>query len=276
MSSIVYVQPVFAPDQSRLDRNIESIKSFANYIKEHPYPDLKIILGGWVQTDEYWNQIKETVRDYIGPGVPIKRFDRNYGKATVVNTLYKSKGDQKFDYMLTADSDIVFDANQPNLFKRCIEAANESVRKRNKPFGIMALNQMGQCCHLKEHVYQNRHKYQGSNGVEEIVWPRGNGGIAGGCLFTSTKCWEEIGGYRVMGVYSGDDAYYLIDANARGYSLQMFESGKIVHPHDHDQEYAQWKFRICQRDSAGGVRKNNINDKIAEADQFWNKKHKGQ
>ena len=264
--SILYVQPVFAPDKSRLQRNLDSIKSFGNYMKAYPIQDVDIILGGWSQS-EFWDEIKSTIAEHMGSGIPIKKFDRNYGKATVVNKLYQSKGDKTYDYMLTADSDIIFDESHPNVITRAIEASKESEKFRKIPFGILALNQLGQNCHLPDYVYQNRHKYNGTSGAEEIVWPTGKGGIAGGCLLTSTKCWEAVGGYRVMSVYSGDDAYYLIDAVNKGFSLQMFETGPIVHPHDHDQEYAKWKVKVCQRDS-GPVR-SNISKYIDEADDFW-------
>lgn len=264
--SILFIQPIFAPDRLRLNRNLDSIKSFASYLKNNPYPDLRIILGGWC-LPEFWDEVKQTVTDHMGSGVTIKRFDKNYGKATIVNTIYKSVTDKKFDYMLTADSDIVFDGNQPNLFIRCIEAAKASEKIRQKPFGILALNQMGQNCHLKDHVYQNRQKFTGSFGEEEIVWPRGAGGIAGGCLFTSIRCWEATNGYRIMSVYSGDDAYYLLDAANKGFSLQMFETGKIIHPLDDDIEYAKWKVKVCQRDS--GHSRTDISKFIDEADEFW-------
>lgn len=238
-------------------------------MKTYPRNDVNIHLGGWSAKPEYWEEIKQTISDYMGSGFPFKKFDHNYGKGTIVNELYKSKK-KNYDYLLTADSDIIFDANHPNLLERCIEAANESEKVKKKPFGILSLNQLGQNCHLPHCVYQNRHKYKGQYGDEEIVWPTGSGGIAGGCLFTNTKCWEAVGGYRLMGVYVGDDAYYLIDAMQKGYTIQMFESGPIVHPLDNDPEYAKWKVKVCQRDSGG--RKTNINTQIKEAEEFW-KRH---
>ena len=269
--SILYVQPIFAPDKKRLIRNLDSIKSFASYLKNNPYPGLKVVLGGWT-VPEYWDELKKTVMDYMGSGIPIKRFDKNYGKATVVNTLHKSINDGEFEYMLTADSDIVFDVNQPNLFIRSIECAKESEKFRGKPFGMLSMNQMGQNCHLKDHVYRNRHKYAGKFGEEEIVWPHGAGGIAGGCIFTSSKCWKSVGGYRIMGCYAGDDAYYLIDTINKGYTIQMYETGKIIHPLDDDVEYAKWKVKVCQRDS--GPVKTDLSKFVAEADEFWRNRSK--
>jgi hypothetical protein len=75
-----------------------------------------------------------------------------------------------------------------------------------------------------------------------------------------------------MGVYAGDDAYALIDTVNCGYSIQMFESLPVIHPPDNDSEYAKWKYVVCQRDSSGGKIKNNIEDKIKEAEDFWRNK----
>lgn len=266
--SIIYVQPVFGPDKTRLKQNLASIESFGVLKNSDPYKDVDVIFGGWCADDEYWKEIKECVKTHVGSGIPIKKFDKNYGKATIVNSLYKEKGDKQYDFILSADSDILFDPSQTNFFLRAMESARISEIVKQKPFGMISFNQRGQNCHLPSYVYQNRHPYKGSFGQEEIVWPHGRGGIAGGCIFTSTRCWEEIGGYRVMGVYAGDDAYYLVDCMNRNYSIQMFESCHVIHPADHDSEYAMWKRKVCQRDSSGTI-KTNISDKIKEAEDFW-------
>jgi len=266
--SIIYIQPIFAPDEKRLNRNLDSIVSLANYLKKYPFAELEVILGGWAR-EEYWSQIRETINDHLGRETIVKKFDKNCGKAVIVNTIYKGLT-KKYDYLLTADSDIIFLENQPHMFERLVEVSHKSSALRKRKFGMIALNQQGQNCHLQDHVYKNRKKYQGKFGEEEIVWPNGHGGIAGGCLFTTTGCWESTGGYRVMGVYAGDDAYYLIDAVSKGFSIQMFESLAIRHPLDDDPEYNKWKHKTCQRES--GHRKINIDQQINEADEFWNNK----
>lgn len=265
--SILFIQPIFAPDKPRLRRNLDSIESFGAYLEKYPYPDLDVKIGGWAK-EEYWPELKEQIQKYIGKTQSIKKFDKNYGKAKTVNSLYEIKNkSKKYNYLLTADSDIIFSPDEPHIFDRLVDAAKKLPKLRGKPFGLISLNQKAQNCHLPNEVYKNRKKFKGKYGDEEVVWPNGKGGIAGGCIFCPTKVWEKVGGYRVMGIYSGDDAYFLVDVCDRGYSIQMFETLSIIHPHDHDQEYAKWKVKVCQRDS-GHVKKD-LSKYIKEADEFW-------
>ena len=266
--SIIYIQPIFAPDEKRLRRNLDSIISFGAYIKKYPYHALDIVFGGWAR-DEFWTEIRQTINEHVGPQNAVKKFDKNCGKAVIVNTIYNGL-EKKYNYLFTADSDIIYLEDQPHMFQRMEEVAHRSSALRKRKFGMIALNQQGQNCHLPDFVYQNRLKYDGAHGEEEIVWPHGHGGIAGGCLFTTTGCWEATGGYRIMGVYAGDDAYYLIDVMAKGFSIQMFESLSIRHPLDDDPEYNRWKVKTCQGESS--AKKINIDKQIQEADEFW-KKH---
>lgn len=275
MTDILYLQPMFAPDQRRAHRNINSIETMGSYIKANGTNGhgLTIVMGGWAATDDLWNQLVAACKTYISPDFTPVRFDRNYGKALIVNKLMKVVTEQKtkFDFMLTADSDILFQPDLKNMFGRLIIAAQQCETAKKKPFGLMALNQKGEGCHYQS-CYQNTLSYNlnddTSSTVEKIVWPQSPSGIAGGCLFLSRKMWETVGGYRVMGVYAGDDAYLLLDCYTKGFSYQMADTIAIVHPPENDAEYAQWKVRTCQRDSANGV-KTNIDAQIKEADNFW-------
>jgi hypothetical protein len=268
MSRTVFIQPIFVPDQKRFERNIDSIKSFLNYCEKN---NVKIdcIFGGWGK-DEYMNDIIELLsrKDLPINVVSVNKFGKNYGKAVVVNTLHKKLEEKQIDYefILTCDSDIVFKEDTPKLFERLEEVKNQ-IEHSGKNFGMISLQQEGNCCHLPM-IYKNEFKYKSCYGIDEkIVWPNGKGGIAGGCIFVSRKAWEDVEGYRVMGVYAGDDAYLLVDLFDKGYSIGMFSTLPIIHPHDTDEEYAKWKVKVCQRDGAGTRR--NIDSRIDEAEEYW-------
>jgi hypothetical protein len=270
----IYIQPIFAPDKKRFDRNWESLNSFFNYCKKYNY-DVKFAIGGWCQ-DAYWQKFTDLVNDsYFKNKITLLRFEKNYGKAAVVNLLYrkvKEKG-VDFKYILTCDSDILFLEDTPHMIDRLEQLARESVIHTKKPFGLVSLNQQGANCHWKV-CYENQYTYTNTfDQSEKIVYPNAPSGIAGGCLFISKECWEKVDGYRQMGLYAGEDAYILIDAYNNGFSHQMSDSISIVHPEENDAEYAKWKHMVCQRDTAGGIRRENIDDKIKEADDFW-KSHK--
>ncbi len=269
MSNTIFIQPIFVPDKKRFERNLESLQSFSKYILKN---NLKIpcVFGGWGK-DEYLDKIINFCNSTNFPDmVGVFKYGKNYGKATVVNNLHKviKSKNIKYEFILSADSDIIFELEENDLIARLEEYANKSQSLRGKPFGMVALNQKAQGCHL-DMIYANEIKYKSKSGNEEkVVYPNGKGGIAGGCVFVSKKAWEDVNGYRVMGVYAGDDAYLLIDLCDKGYTIQMIDSISIIHPHDHDQEYAKWKVKVCQRDS-GGPNKLNIESQINEADEFW-------
>ena len=268
---ILYCQPIFAPDLMRLNKNIVSLESISNYLKKNNIniDTFNFIFGGWCINDDYWDIISAIIIKLFNT-VPI-RFDKNYGKAYVVNSLIKTaKSNIMFKYILTLDSDILFNINEPNIFERLIYSIGISESTRNIPVGLISLNQSVCNCHLIN-VYENNIVFTGNYGIEKLVYPNSNGGIAGGCLFITLDGWEKVGGYRVMGVYAGDDAYLLIDLIEKGMSIQMADTINCIHPPELDSTYATWKGTVCQRDQII-LNSTALEDKINEANEFWIKK----
>ena len=267
-----YITTLFAPTRTKLDENIRSLKSFADYINHYNY-NVTIIVGGWIITDELWNITEKYINEIFKYKI-IVRFDKNYGKAYVINNLVKKYLMQfKTDYFLTADSDIIFPLSTEYLFDRLYEIPNQSEKHFNKKFGMVALNQEAQCCHIKELIYENKYTYLNKYNKEElIVYPSHPSGIAGGSLFTSLNAWNTIGGYRILNVYGGDDGYYLVDINNYNYSYQMSDTISIIHPFSSDQEYAKWKVETI-RSGHTQLDMNGLIEKTKLADSFWlNKK----
>jgi hypothetical protein len=285
MSKILFAQPIFAPDQKRLERNLNSIKSFGEYVKKYGTDGnhVTVIMGGWAKTDELWNEIVKECKTSLGENFNPIRFEKNYGKAIIVNQLVQNAKlndtSKDFEYILTADSDILFPEETKYLFGRLVNMATNCQTSKHKPFGMISLQQLGAGCHWPV-CYENNLTYtltvtneKGEIDTieEKVVWPNTPSGIAGGCLFVSRLLWDMVNGYRVMGVYSGDDAYLLLDCGLKGFSYQMADTIAIIHPMEDDEEYAQWKHKVCGRDAASGP-KTNIDHIIAEADEFWNNK----
>jgi hypothetical protein len=272
---ILYVQPIFAPDQRRCDRNTNSIKSMGDYIKINGTDGIQVtvVFGGWAKTPELWDKIKSEILHAFGPSINAIVFDKNYGKAMVVNKLVEMAKQQNVGYhaILTADSDILFPLENHHMFGRLAYAAIQLENIKKKPFGMMALNQSGECCHWKC-CYENSTEYSVTTGnqtiVEKIVWPTNPSGIAGGCLFISRKVWEVLRGYQCSGLYAGDDAFLLLYTFQAGFSHQMIDTITIVHPPENDAEWSAFKVKVCQRDSLTGP-KSNIDHLIKEMDEFW-------
>ena len=267
--SILLCQPIFGPNKKVTERNVNSLITLGKYLAKHKVTNVEVCFGGWCMDKMQWEPILATIKEYFGKK-DILSFKDNIGKAVAINTLTKKFLKPHHKYIMSADSDILFPQENDEFFNRLIAMANKSESIKNKPFGLIGLNQQGQGCHYKT-CYENSKEYMvslnGKNFLEKIVWPNQPSGIAGGCLFISRKAWDAIGGYRVMGVYAGDDAYFLMDLGQRGFTWQMSDSIPIIHPPENDEEYAKWKVKVCQRDS--GVTKPNIDAQIKEASEFW-------
>lgn len=268
MSDILFAQPIFSPNEALFNKNIASIESLGNYLRAFP-SNMVVAFAGYVKTDEYWHKISSTIKRYFGPTcIFLDRLDKNSGKALTVNAIVEeSLKKRTFDYILTADSDIVFDIKCPMIMPRLLGIANRLEEIKKKPIGVIALNQKEANVHSQA-VYQNQIKFDNTTGhAETIVSPDIPGGIAGGCWITTTKCWTTIKGYRVMGVYASDDACYLTDAANHGFSWQVAESIYIIHPHENDEIYARWKMHQAVTTSL--TIKPSLDKYIQRAEEFW-------
>lgn len=269
----IYIQPLFAPDERRLTLNLDSLSSFNQYIIKYGYENIPVAFGGWVSNDEYWNKLSTFIKSNFKNIVALTRFEKNYGKSTVVNTLY-SKVKQKniqFNYLLTADSDIQFTNDVPKMIERLEDIANKSPLYTKKPFGLCGLQQLVNGCHYKS-IYENQYTFTNIIGnIEKVVYPNIPSGIAGGCLFIGREYWEKFGGYKVYGIYGPDDATLLLGCGQLGYSWQVSDTIGIIHPPETDAEYQKLKLTLAQRMLREGI-KTNIDKDIAEMDEFWKNK----
>lgn len=278
MNNILLALPLFAPSLKQLERNINSIQTVGNYLKECGTDGLNVtvVFGGWAYNDTLWNRLIEAIKLHIHPNTNVIRFDKNYGKAVVVNKLVAIAAENayKFDFILTADSDILFPLESKHMFLRLVSASQTLAKQKGKPTGLIALNQIGANCHWKV-CYENAIEYDNKilNNIfhEKIVWPSAPSGIAGGCLFFTRQAWDAVRGYPVSGVYSGDDAVILLNIPRAGYTYQLIDTLGIVHPSDDDAEYAEFKRMACHRDTMSGP-KATLDPIINEFNEYWKAK----
>lgn len=252
-----FFYPIFCPDDYGFNEGIASIQSFLNY--EH-INHVDVIVGGWCAKDEYWDKFVELTKDRV---FSIKRFDKNYGKAYVINDLTKTYLEQNKEckYFLSCDSDIILAENTGNVFKRLSTTA-DAMKAKGIKFGYVSLQQLVSCCHLPDRLTQ---KIEINN--ETILWSPSSSGIAGGAIFVSVDFWKAVGGYRVMGVYAGDDGFLLYDAVTNGYFVGMIESISVIHPGKSKADYHAWK--VGRLRSCHGTGVENLEKEIEEANKFW-------
>lgn len=262
-----FIYPVFIPDSIRLTETITSIKSWLNRINKD---EVDIIMGGWCANEELKKEFL-VIKDELDPDINVKFFDKNYGKAKVINDLSFNylASNNNCKYFLTCDSDIVLPTDNIDLcrsiFERMENAAVELETNHYKKFSYFALDQLGECCHIHSKF---NNKLIVAN--EEIVWNTNVEGIAGGALFISVDFWKAVNGYRVMGVYSGDDGYLLYDSNRLGYLASVIKSVVVYHPGNSTKEYSEWKH--SQLSKCTGRPVSSLDTAVADADNFWSKK----
>lgn len=234
---LVYIQPIFAPNEKLLNKNIASIQSLVQYLQIYPY-NVKIITGGWCANEEYWHLIEnELCKFESNIMITMKRFDANYGKAHVVNTLYNQHvAKLPIDYFFTCDSDMIFDITCPNMFARLLALASDIEASYNVLIGMLALQQHKECCHIVTDDWTSA-KFLDCT----ILEPPTTYGLAGGAILVNKKAWEKINGYRVLNVYGGNDGWYLNDCGANNFWYGLVDNIYMDHPFEDDAKYALWK-----------------------------------
>lgn len=251
------VQTIFVPDKARLQRQLRSLQS-----QRTALPGVDRYLAGWCAHAAYWEAIdRELAR--LQPRA-VRRQTRNWGKARNVNELVAAlDADVAYDAMLTMDSDIVFrdDVRYVHELSRLYHA----LRQDHTTVGVLALQQEEGCCHVLTQLTRRR-----DVAGHTLRWHDSGGGIAGGCLLVDLAFWRRAGGYRVMGVYAGDDAYIFQDAKKHGAFFALVTSVPVIHPPDPDAAYAAWKLRTCTRDTTGTqCTEDQLRTRSEEASQFW-------
>ena len=236
LRKICVVQPIFCPDEVLLKKNINSIKSQIN-IKD---TRCDFYYAGWCKNESYCNKLDTVINEHN----PIKyiKQDKNYGKAYNVNELLKDIPQDKYDMLITFDSDIIF---KDNNFISTIDRIQQNIVN----IGLLAPNMEEAPCHSCD----NFSKMKINNDIitfndrDGSVGRERNCGISGGCLCIDFKIWKQINGYKVMGVYAGEDAQLLNDIASKQRCACIIEDLYIIHPKDENSAYNKWKGETCQR-----------------------------
>lgn len=250
-------------------RNLASLRSVVEQLGG-VIPNQSLIFGGWAASDALWAPLQALIEDRL-PGAVLHRNEENQGKAWVVNQLVAhaiNSGDM-FKYILTADSDMVFPHHQSAFVKRLIRAAEKLQKNSNKPLGLLALGQTGDDRNWPA-VYENCFRYYYRFRKEWVCFPNRPSGIAGGCILVGREAWEAVGGYRVMGVYSGDDAYLLLDVAEAGFCYGLIKTLAVEHPPEADDDYLEWKeAQLAECRETAGKEVADLSVAAHKAKVFW-------
>lgn len=262
MKTTLVIQPIFCPNDAGFAVYMRSLWSWIEYINSDQMVKNSVttVIGGYCKKDFYKRTIEELAR---AEGFECLFYDKNYGKAHIVNDLFNTfRTDQ--DYLLTFDSDIVFDPECKNIIPRLQEIKDKLIS--TKPLGMIALAQREQDCHL-HNEFNNNIDVNG----EKLHWANHGGGVAGGCLFMPCDAFKSVGCYRVMrNPYDGDDGFLLADLNKAGFFTAMCSTVWVIHPFGEIKEGYN-AFKVKLRQSANGIRATEVehNLGIEEANKFW-------
>jgi hypothetical protein len=269
---IIIIQPIFAIDDITFKLQIESLQSTLEYLNKYstniPLENLQIIYGGYCCNNTYWKDVLLNIKDiYILRGkknVSVYKLDENYGKAYIVNNLYNSYADKNVKWLLTYDSDIKYSITEENIFERCVNTAllidNSKINtallnsKVVSQFGLFALNQLEDSCHLGFEDGGDKNIQYVDN--EIIEWHSSGDGIAGGIFFINTEAWKKINGYRCTAIYGGDDGHCIGDMQRHGYTVTLAKSINMIHPKkiNVNWNYENWKREsLISNDSIYGI-----------------------
>lgn len=271
-TKILLIQPVFCPTKEFLEINKKSIESILKYCNTNVFRNLKIVFGGYCKTDEYWKELETVINNnkLSYSKITIRKATKNYGKACLVNTLFKENYTDE-NFLFTMDSDIIFDIKEFNMLRRLIAVSYTTEKESQKKLGMLSLNQKGDCCHW----FDKMDMKTVVNG-ETIQRPSSNVGIAGGCLFIPIESFKKVNGYRVMGIYSGDDGFLLHDLLKEGLLAFIISSVSIIHNSNEKMyggKYQQWKesnLKKCLEQSGKILSSEELETEAAEAENKWN------
>lgn len=255
--NVAYIQPIFCPNEYMFNKNLNSVISFVNYYVKNGYT-FKCVFGGYSLTDDFFSRICDALS--LIENITIRRFDKNYGKAYIVNELATEISE--VDYFLTADSDILYDIDQHDMFDRLLGAVTFTGHIGQRA-GVIGLTQLENNCHILSMCNEYWREYIHKSTPERLSRPLYSfGGMAGGCIFIDNGMWKRIGGYKVLGVYCADDANLMIDCRNGGLYFWLSSSIHCIHPHEDDAKYLQWKVSESMKISE-------INESINNAEKFW-------
>jgi hypothetical protein len=266
MSEIVCVQPLFCPTKDMFEFNKKSICSLANFMNTYNYNNIDCVFGGYGQP-EYINHMLYLYKKYFSGRCKFYKFENNFGKAYIVNHLISEylENHPETKYILTFDSDILFNCNQP-IFDRLLYLIPKIEQVQQHKFGLIALNMKGDNAHWLD-KFDKRVEIDGLNDNKEIVsWPSCHTGIGGGCLFISVEAWKKINGYKVVGIYAPEDAILMHEMYNNGFGISVVETLFITHPGTKDDsEYQNWKIKTSQK-------RMTYENATSYHDSFWNMK----
>jgi len=220
---ILIIKTIFVKNESFIEVNIESIKSFINYIDKNKQYNITMKLFGWI------NNIDNMFLQKLN--VNYSLFDKNYGKMYLLNNIQNFINNyDTYDIILYADHDIIITdmsiLDDLNIFDELIN---------NKKLAICSFNQYPNNRHsgivyLNKITINNIKYYYNDNNVF----------VASGCFIMKPYFVPYLEKIRSNNIYGDEDILIGRTVNENNL-ISLISSKSIFHPFDTDKEYEKWK-----------------------------------
>jgi hypothetical protein len=238
---ITVLSILFVPDNNNYNRFKNSIESLLSCDLSHVN---KIIIDGWVRSDDIWKNIENLKNDKIS----LFRRNNNIGKSTIIN---ENVNNISTDKILLLDSDIIIH-NKDTISKLYLLSLYHD---------IIIPNQLGDNRHYKL-FFKNPITYNGEliyNITQSI-------GVAGGCMLLRTNILKDIP-FKNKGPYGSDDVEFFEKAINK-YKIILCENISITHPFNNNDKYNDWKLETSLSLLHKDLTQEEIDIMIIESEDF--------
>lgn len=247
---ITILSLIFAPDINNYNR---FVNSFNSIISSDLTNVNKIIIDGWVPDDNIWNSILSL--SPIGDKITFFRRIHNIGKSSIINDNIPNI---TTDYILLLDSDII------------LQNSINRLSSLSSTFDIIIPNQLEDNRHYTLFFKRSTRDFENhiSTGDESIFKITDPIGLAGGCIYTTTNILRYIP-FSNKGSYGSDDVDFFERAITK-YSIVLCENIYIIHPHDNNKKYYDWKLKTALSSYRKDLTSEEITTITNESHRFWN------
>jgi hypothetical protein len=242
---IAVIKALFCPDVHQLQRTLDSIVSFDQFISslKQTAPSsssaITVYLHGWFGSPDasnatwvQFNQELARLPSLVAATVSVRRTRTNIGKSAVVNAIVASLPATD-RYVFFMDSDIVIPLSSSADMLQRLTTLCDTVEVQNVCVAAIALNQTGDCKHHAL-IYENSHAVtcsRQSQQSERVLFPNDGFGIAGGAIFTTRELLLRCK-LPSVGAFGPDDALWIKYLFQQALPVVVAEGIKVHHPFD--------------------------------------------
>jgi glycosyltransferase involved in cell wall biosynthesis len=239
-SRIAIIVPIYHREEDTM-KCLESFKSMDHGGKEI---FIYFVVNGASESFlEKIKSISDEINRVTHPSIIsyVKEPGDNLGKPVAVNIYAKEAISTKdVGYIVSMDSDMV-PLDDRWVTRLSFEWYLLSIRSDFR-VGAICGNQSGNNCHVPLEPKTIDIEYQGSS----FIIAKGNNGIAGGVLFTSSYDWETVNGYNAHRIYGSDDGHFCLAKEKEGKKVVLSINTTFFHPFPDDDGYSNWKKRAIE------------------------------